>query len=482
MLAFATRIDLRAVAVLLGGLYLAEKVPGHDFGVNIPRRVLTSVAIGVIACRALAVAARWLDRTQRQSAQTSLGPVREKKTGCGTWLGSLGWASCEMQGWRPAMEDFVSIVVSMPDPVSNLSFFAVFDGHGGKKVSSIASGQLPKLFVASATGLIRSGGATPPGLMEAAGLAPEASDSSDDGVGSSDDSRECHERVGDKSKSDEGIEAVPNAQMASACATSLGTANVGDSAESSGGVQAESIVVAAKIVQKALYLALLTLDEVLRKGGAEDTGERATAGSNPPESHTRNLFDLMGSTAIIAVLDRGDGSLDTRPRRVTIANCGDSRAVLCRNGVAVELSIDHKPELPAEEERICKAGGHVAMLHPSPCHRVDGVGLNLSRALGDFHYKARLDLPSTQQKVIAAAEVSTVELSPEDEFILLACDGVFELNTSQDVVDLIKRSLDDGVSLDKVVEQVVEVSCTTNPIRTHGLGTDNCSAVVIRLR
>jgi len=52
--------------------------------------------------------------------------------------------------------------------------------------------------------------------------------------------------------------------------------------------------------------------------------------------------------------------------------------VLCRKGVCKELSQDHKPENPEEEARIRKAGGHVAAM--GPCYRVDGWGLNLSRA------------------------------------------------------------------------------------------------------
>ena len=55
---------------------------------------------------------------------------------------------------------------------------------------------------------------------------------------------------------------------------------------------------------------------------------------------------------------------------------GDSRCVLCRNGIALEMSMDHKPEDEHELNRIHKAGGKVT------CEgRVNG-GLNLSRALG----------------------------------------------------------------------------------------------------
>jgi serine/threonine protein phosphatase PrpC len=64
------------------------------------------------------------------------------------------------------------------------------------------------------------------------------------------------------------------------------------------------------------------------------------------------------------------------------ANSGDSRAVLCQNNEAVELSYDHKPDNPGEKDRIEKADGFVQM------GRTNGV-ISLSRALGDFDYKKK---------------------------------------------------------------------------------------------
>lgn len=75
-----------------------------------------------------------------------------------------------------------------------------------------------------------------------------------------------------------------------------------------------------------------------------------------------------GTTACV-VLIRGN--------TLYVANAGDSRAVLCRNGVAVDLSHDHKPEDEIERTRIERAGGKV-----TPDGRVNG-GLNLSRAIGE---------------------------------------------------------------------------------------------------
>ena len=105
-------------------------------------------------------------------------------------------------------------------------------------------------------------------------------------------------------------------------------------------------------------------------------------------------FDFVGSTCIAVVISDTD---------LVCANVGDSRALLCREGNALSLSDDHKPELPAERRRIEKAGGTVAQI--GPCHRVDGWGLNLSRAFGDFHYKQRADLEPWEQKVRVFGEI-----------------------------------------------------------------------------
>ena len=65
-----------------------------------------------------------------------------------------------------------------------------------------------------------------------------------------------------------------------------------------------------------------------------------------------------------------------RGRDLYVANAGDSRCVVCHEGKAVDMSVDHKPEDDLEKNRINKAGGRV-----TADGRVNG-GLNLSRAIG----------------------------------------------------------------------------------------------------
>lgn len=133
-----------------------------------------------------------------------------------------------------------------------------------------------------------------------------------------------------------------------------------------------------------------------------------------------------GCTAIVACVDR---------MTLHVANAGDSRCVLCRGGQTIALSEDHKPGQPAELARITAAGGWV-----SEVGRVNG-NLNLSRSIGDLRYKGRADLPPDEQVITAAPEVRSIELHPSDEFCVLACDGVWDVRSSEEVVAFVRERL-----------------------------------------
>jgi len=113
-----------------------------------------------------------------------------------------------------------------------------------------------------------------------------------------------------------------------------------------------------------------------------------------------------------------------------VANAGDSRAVLMDGDKAVPLSCDHKPSRPDEMRRIEKAGGFVMHLGVP---RVNGV-LAVSRALGDAELKSL---------VPAQAEYRTVARSPTHKFAALATDGVWDVLSNQEVMDLIAAAWDE---------------------------------------
>lgn len=124
----------------------------------------------------------------------------------------------------------------------------------------------------------------------------------------------------------------------------------------------------------------------------------------------------QGSTAVVAFI-RGD--------QLFVANAGDSRAVLCRDGKAIALSKDHKAGDAAELKRVLDLGGAVLR------DRVQGV-LAVSRALGD---------KALNPYVTPEPEITQTTLEPNDTFLILACDGVWDVFSSQEAVNIVQGAL-----------------------------------------
>ncbi|CAL9776360.1 unnamed protein product [Musa acuminata subsp. burmannicoides] len=132
--------------------------------------------------------------------------------------------------------------------------------------------------------------------------------------------------------------------------------------------------------------------------------------------------EIVGSTAAVAIVG---GS------RIFVANCGDSRTVLSRGGRAVPLSDDHKPDRPDELARIEAAGGRVIYLNGA---RVHGI-LAMSRAIGDKYLK-----PS----VISEPEIRVVERTGEDECLIVASDGLWDVLPNDLACDVARRCLEEA--------------------------------------
>lgn len=80
-------------------------------------------------------------------------------------------------------------------------------------------------------------------------------------------------------------------------------------------------------------------------------------------------------------------------------------------------------------------------------------GLNLSRAIGDHAYKKNATLPAEEQAITALPDIRTLTLEDQDEFMVIACDGIWNFMSSQDVVDFVRTRLDTK-SLSKICEEV----------------------------
>ncbi|CAM9234569.1 unnamed protein product [Choristocarpus tenellus] len=216
----------------------------------------------------------------------------------------------------------------------------------------------------------------------------------------------------------------------------------------------------------------------------------------------RQERSAVGTTAVVALFRDG---------KLWVANAGDSRAVIAtkiatslgqgpRAGAgegedreggegdgrdevleAVALSVDHNPDLDEELERICSSGGFVSPPpEPGLSARVwldrdmTQVGLAMSRSIGDHAVK--------RAGVIATPEVTLRELQPEDRFIIMASDGVWEFMDNQEVVDLTQSELYFGGKNNAAHACRAIISAAAGRWRDNeGAYRDDISCVVISL-
>ncbi|KAH8504266.1 hypothetical protein Peur_046150 [Populus x canadensis] len=121
-------------------------------------------------------------------------------------------------------------------------------------------------------------------------------------------------------------------------------------------------------------------------------------------------------------------------RLLVVANAGDCRAVLCRGGNAIDMSNDHKPTCSKEKKRIEASGGYVYDGY------LNGL-LNVARALGDWHMEGLKGSGTDGGPLSAEPELMTRQLTEEDEFIIIGCDGIWDVFRSQNAVDFARRRL-----------------------------------------
>ncbi|OQR88114.1 protein phosphatase 2C [Achlya hypogyna] len=165
-------------------------------------------------------------------------------------------------------------------------------------------------------------------------------------------------------------------------------------------------------------------------------------------ANRRNRDD--GTTAV-TVLAQGN--------TLYVANVGDSRAILVKkDGEAVALSTDHKPNRPDERERVTNMGGHVIFWG---VWRVEGI-LAVSRAIGDRMLKPY---------VIAEPEITQHERTADDAFLVLASDGVWDVLSNAEVARLVLQA--DSIHL--AAKTVMEYAYQRGSL-------DNICAMVIDLQ
>ena len=439
-------------------------------------------------------------------------PITDKESeGGGDARYSFG--VCAMQGWRTDMEDAHIVNLDVDDAKKGqVALFGVFDGHGGKEVAKFCAAHIAEALKDTegykqgnyADALRQTFLNMDVIMMREEHMAELEAyrKGSDDEEGGTDGSL----------KKGETAMMLDSAQLPEAFLDAFGISR------DSGYV--------FKVVKSAdgqLNVQNVLDSEGNELGAGDDMDEEGAApgdksGADPldvvdeaVENHTPLQLEEMnsdeepwsgpqaGCTAVCAMV---------LGNQLIVANAGDSRCILSRDGQAIALTDDHKPTNDEEFDRICKAGGFVAD------GRVNG-SLNLSRALGDLEYKSvaqvcrlhntrqsiallpssslllssltpshdflpharSVQLPPEEQMVTANPEIRTMELTPNDEFLILACDGIWDVLTNQEAVEFVRSRLLQGMSPKEVCEAACDF-CLAEDTSGCGKGCDNMSIVV----
>ncbi|CAI2726938.1 unnamed protein product [Schistosoma spindalis] len=167
--------------------------------------------------------------------------------------------------------------------------------------------------------------------------------------------------------------------------------------------------------------------------------------------------DRSGSTAVCVLIT---------PKHIFFANCGDSRAILIRKGKVAFATVDHKPVNPNEKQRIQNAGGSVII------QRVNG-SLAVSRSLGDYAFKAAKDLGPTEQLISPEPEITVVDRDKDlDEIIVLACDGIWDVLTNEELCVLLQNRM-------RCVDDLSMICNETIDMCLYKGSSDNMSMVLV---
>ncbi|XP_076951220.1 putative protein phosphatase 2C 34 [Bidens hawaiensis] len=166
---------------------------------------------------------------------------------------------------------------------------------------------------------------------------------------------------------------------------------------------------------------------------------------------------------------------------LVLANVGDSRAVLGTTSddgslVAVQLTVDFKPNVPQETDRIHKSGGRVCEAEDEPgVSRIrapideapDGPGLALSRAFGDFFVK--------DFGLISEPDVIQTTVTARDRFVILATDGIWDVVSNEKAVEIVAAGREESA------KRVVEYAATQWKQKRPGYAADDISVVCLFL-
>lgn len=363
--------------------------------------------------------------------------------------------------------------MTISELVDNMAFFGVFDGHGGREVAAFCEKHLPDALQRNVSS-----------VQSSCQLCPDTELRTESGGRLGQALRQSFHEMDDMLRSPDRRQELMAFRRGGVASESSGEEAASSSDGDGNGASAQQPRVVSFLetsikadLAQARDKGSLTQDEasqvMMKMSLLKRLRAQADQQPEAPASDSAGA-ENVGCTAVCVLLWRTG---------VICANAGDSRAVLCRKGRAVELSRDHKPNDDPERRRIYAAGGYVEEIPVGPRvhYRVNG-NLNLSRAIGDLEYKKQADLLPEQQVICSTPDIVCQELTQDDEFIVLACDGVWDVKSNQEVCDFVGEGLREGRPIEHVIENLLDDCIAVNLKESHGLGGDNMTCVVVRLQ
>ncbi|KAK5840697.1 hypothetical protein F383_20162 [Gossypium arboreum] len=186
--------------------------------------------------------------------------------------------------------------------------------------------------------------------------------------------------------------------------------------------------------------------------------------------HHPGIDAFRSGTTALTIIKQGG--------HLVIANVGDSRAVLATTSddgklVPLQLTVDFKPNIPEEAERILQCNGRVFCLRDEPgVYRVwtpngDTPGLALSRAIGDHCVK--------EFGLISVPDVTQRNITNNDQFVILATDGVWDVISNEEAVEIVSSTED----REKSAKKLVQCAMRAWKYKKRGIAMDDISAICL---
>ena len=199
----------------------------------------------------------------------------------------------------------------------------------------------------------------------------------------------------------------------------------------------------------------------------EDIHKAIKEGFKSIDKKYREKLEDDGTTAVVAIIQGG---------KIYVGNAGDSRCISSnKERKAVPLSVDHKPNLDTEKKRIEAADFEVnketIVMHGKRTiiWRIDGK-IAVSRGIGDDSFKDE-DLEQEKQAVSPVPDVTEVPIE-DVAFLVLACDGLWDVVENQETVDFVWKGLQNNEDLNSIAKGLADLALSKS-------SDDNITVIIV---